>query len=460
VSTVERPESLSDDLLLARVEELVRRSRRAEAELIWHLAEVDRRRLYRREACPSMHVYATARLHLSDAEAYLRITVARVSRRFPVVLRMLADGRLHLSAIAKLAPHLGQDNCDTLLAQAVRCSKREVEMLVARIAPRPDVPSGMRRLPGVRPSELGPGGVDDPAPVRAGAGTAHADGPAGEAQADPPPPSPTRPENVLAPLAESRYRVQFTAGEALHAKITRAQAMLRHQVPDGDLAAVFDRAMTLLLRDLERARYAATPAPRKSAAETDPTPSSRRIPDPIKREVWTRDEEQCTFRDREGRRCPARERLEFHHLTPFAQGGDHSESNLTLRCSSHNAYQADLDFGTEFMAERRTGAGRDRAAKPRGGGRCGEAVGYEVSSTSASGVRCEGAVWFARPRAVDVSSLATHGGLGSASPAADVVLGSASPAAHIVLGPPLMDNARAASGGGVARYPQRPPALV
>jgi hypothetical protein len=397
VSTVERPESLSDDLLLARVEELVRRSRRVEAELIWHLAEVDRRRLYRREACPSMHLYATARLHLSDAEAYLRITVARVARRFPVVLRMLADGRLHLSAIAKLAPHLRQENCDMLLAQAVRRSKRDIEMLVARIAPRPDVPSGMRRLPGVRPAEPVPGGVDDPAPVLAGTGTAQADGAAEAAQADPPPRLPKRTDNVLAPLAESRYRVQFTAGEALHARITRAQALLRHQIPDGDLAAVFDRAMTLLLRDLERARYAATPAPRKTAAEADPTPSSRRIPDPIKREVWTRDEEQCTFRDREGRRCPARERLEFHHLTPFAQGGDHSASALTLRCASHNAYQADLDFGAAFMAERRA-APRKGRRKPRGTDGCGEAVRYGAISTSASAVRCEGAVWSGRPR--------------------------------------------------------------
>jgi hypothetical protein len=158
--------------------------------------------------------------------------------------------------------------------------------------------------------------------------------------------------------------------------------------------------------------------------------------------VWTRDEEQCTFRDREGRRCPARERLEFHHLTPFAQGGDHSASNLTLRCASHDAYQADLDFGAEFMAERRTGAGH-RKRKPRGSDRCGEAVRY-----GASAVRCEGAVWLAGPGSVVCSS-----------PAAHIVVGPPSPAAHIVLGPPLMDNARAASGGGVARYPQRPPAL-
>ena len=117
MKTVERPESLSDDLLLSRVEELVRRSRRVEAELIWHLAEVDRRMLYRREACSSMFDYATARLHLSEAEAFLRIAVARVSHRFPIVLRMLADGRLHLSAIAKLASHLTDENCDALLAR-------------------------------------------------------------------------------------------------------------------------------------------------------------------------------------------------------------------------------------------------------------------------------------------------------------------------------------------------------
>src|SRR6266545_4463625 len=107
-----RLETLSDDDLLAPLADVLLRGRRVEAELVWHLAEVDRRRLYLREACPSMHVYVTQRLRMSDAEAYLRITVARVSRRFPVVLAMLADGRLHLSAIAKPAPHLRDEGED------------------------------------------------------------------------------------------------------------------------------------------------------------------------------------------------------------------------------------------------------------------------------------------------------------------------------------------------------------
>ncbi len=158
-----RLDTLSDDALLARLAEVLRRGRRVEAELVWHLAEVDRRRLYLLEACPSMHVYAMSRLHLSEAEAYLRITVARLSRRFPVVLAMLADGRLHVSAVATLAPHLREENHEALLARAVHRSKREIEALVAEIAPQPDAPSLMRRLPSAPVASatagLGPGRV-------------------------------------------------------------------------------------------------------------------------------------------------------------------------------------------------------------------------------------------------------------------------------------------------------------
>ena len=62
-----------------------------------------------------MYAYCTERLHLSEAEAYLRIAAARASRQHPILLAMLADGRLHLTAIAKLAPHLTPDNRDAVL---------------------------------------------------------------------------------------------------------------------------------------------------------------------------------------------------------------------------------------------------------------------------------------------------------------------------------------------------------
>jgi hypothetical protein len=98
--------SLTDTELLGRLSDLVRQSRRVEAELIAHMGEVDARRLYLRQAAASMFVYATRVLHLSEAEAYLRITVARAAREHPALLARLASGELHLSGAALLAPHL------------------------------------------------------------------------------------------------------------------------------------------------------------------------------------------------------------------------------------------------------------------------------------------------------------------------------------------------------------------
>ena len=139
--------SVPDDELLHRLAELMGQSRRVEADIVAHIAEVEERRLYAREAFPSMFAYCMEVLHLSEAEAYLRILAARASRSHPVLLAMLTDGRLHLTAIVKLAPHLTCENRELLLERATYLSKRQILELVAEIAPRPDVPAVVRKLP-------------------------------------------------------------------------------------------------------------------------------------------------------------------------------------------------------------------------------------------------------------------------------------------------------------------------
>ena len=103
--------------------------------------------------------------------------MARAAREHPVLLVLLSEGRLHLAGIAKLAPHLTLENRDALLERAVHKSKREIEELVAELAPQPDARSLMRKLPErparalelgpdrvrSRPLELGPDRVLDPA---------------------------------------------------------------------------------------------------------------------------------------------------------------------------------------------------------------------------------------------------------------------------------------------------------
>jgi len=149
-------QSLSDDELLRRLSDLLSQSRRVESDLIAHIGEVDERRLYARQASSSMFAYCTEVLNLSEHEAYLRITAARASRKHPMLLEMLSDGRLHLTAIGLLAPHLTEENRETLLARACHKSKRRIEELLTELSPKPDVPAGIRKLPAVSPKSAPP----------------------------------------------------------------------------------------------------------------------------------------------------------------------------------------------------------------------------------------------------------------------------------------------------------------
>lgn len=136
-----------DDELLRQLAQLVRQSRGVEAEVVAHIAEVELRRLWARQACSSMFDYCRRILGLRENEAYLRITVARAAREHPVLLEMLGDGRLHLSGIARLAPHLTRENAEALLERACGMSHREMRELVAELEPRPDVAPAIRKLP-------------------------------------------------------------------------------------------------------------------------------------------------------------------------------------------------------------------------------------------------------------------------------------------------------------------------
>jgi hypothetical protein len=351
-------QALPDDELLRRLNELLVRSRHVESDLIAHIAEVDARRLYARRASPSMFAYATEVLHLSEHEAYLRITVARASREHPMLLALLSDGRLHLSGIARLVPHLTPENREALLERATHRTKRQIEELVASIAPKPDVSARIRKLPAPR-------GTVPPSPgVTTGKAPAAALPPAAEqapslqlgpARAGRTPGAKPDPPPRLEPLAASRYKVQFTASAALQQKLERLQAL----TPGADLAQVIEQAVSERLERLEAKRFARVKKARKQIHEAETRPSSRYVPAPIRRAVYERDGGRCTYVDAMGRRCTARNNLEYHHHgRPFGRGGDHSVHNLRLYCRVHNTLLAEQEYGRETMSRFRRSPNR------------------------------------------------------------------------------------------------------
>jgi hypothetical protein len=321
---------LSDHELLGCVREAVTDERRATARLIALLAEVDSRRLYLGEGCSSLFTYCTQVLHLSEHAAYNRIETARAARRFPIILELVESAAVTLTTVRLLAPHLTDANHRDVLEGATHKTKREVELIVATLHPQPDVPSRVRKLPEPamsRPQSAAPQTtprLDISAPVD-----------------DLPSTLPPARLSEVKPLAPERYKIQFTVSRETYEKLRQVQDLLRHTLPNGDPAVIFEKALTLLLAELERTRFAATKRPRPSCgADT----ASRHIPAAIKRAVWQRDDGRCAFSGSQGR-CAETGFLEFHHVVPFAEGGKTSASNLELRCRAHNQYEADLWFG-------------------------------------------------------------------------------------------------------------------
>ncbi len=327
---------LSDDELLVEVGRLATCERQATAHLIASLVELDARRLYLGQGCSSLFTYCTHVLRLSEHAAYGRIEAARAARRFPVILELLANGSINLTAVGLLAPHLTPDNHRELLNSVCHMCKRDVEQLVASLRPQPAVPSTVRKLPCPRPSEE----------VRADPLVVQNDGALSPTPCFASPPA--RPA-VVGPLAPDRYKVQFTVSRDTYDKLRRAQDLLRHTIPSGDAAAIFDRALTVFLADLEKRKLAATERPR---ARRGSSPGSRHIPAAVRREVWARDGGQCAFVGPNGR-CMERGFVEFHHVVPYAAGGPTTAENLELRCRSHNKYEAKLYFSPPLVRETR-----------------------------------------------------------------------------------------------------------
>lgn len=328
---------LADRPLLETAQRLAREERQATVALLRALAEIDRRRLYLGEGYSSMFTYCTHALHLSEGGAYNRIEACRSARRYPVILDLLESSALTLTAVRLLAPHLTDENHRTVLESARHMSKREVEALVAALAPKPEAPTVVRRL------AAGPAAASLPSPQSGSLldSPSIADSPTSSTDARVDSPVVRAFRSKLSALAPDRYRLQVTLTRATHEKFRRAQALLRHAVPTGDAAEVLDRALSLLVKHLEHRRFAETSRPR---ASTPSASRSRHISAAVRRHVWQRDGGRCAFVGSRGR-CGETAFLEFHHVEPYVVGGDATADNIALRCRAHNTHEARLYFG-------------------------------------------------------------------------------------------------------------------
>jgi 5-methylcytosine-specific restriction endonuclease McrA len=280
--------------------------------------------------------------------------------------------------VVLLAPYLTEATAPELLSAASHKTRSEIERDLAHRFPRPDVPPWVAAIPAAVSTPLtvqqAPGPVETlssiaphVAPELAAQAPVPVDG-----QPSPRPPSlattplappPACDRQRVMPIAPGRFTVQFTMGQSANDKLQYAQELLSHQLPSGDIGAIFERGLDALIPQLEQAKFAATDLPRLGHRRR--SVDHRTIPADVMRAVWERDQGQCTYVSKSGHRCGARKFVEFDHVQEVARGGEASIDGIRLLCHAHNQHQAERTFGADFMRHKRIAAREARAEKRR-----------------------------------------------------------------------------------------------
>jgi len=320
---------LADDRLVHETKMLVARDRATTAQLIAHLAEIDRRKLYLPAGFPSMFEYCVGELGMSEDQACNRIEVARKAREFPVLFEAIEDGRLTQTSIRLLAPHLKLENVVGLVAEASHLRKGALQILIAHRFPQPEA---LR--------------LDDGVIALGRASTAVSMASIAATDLSVPERITPLPQNTAKPLSPNRFALNFVISEKGHDRMRYFQSLIGSR----DIATAFERLLEIGIPRVEKQKFGAATRPRKRDKRT---PNPRYIPMEVRRAAWMRDEGRCTFTSPNGHRCTVTGNVEFDHRDPVARGGMPTVENVRLLCRAHNQYEAERILGADFMERKR-----------------------------------------------------------------------------------------------------------
>ncbi len=302
---------LADHPLLHGTRSLRARDRLTTALLVARIGEIDSRRLAERMGYASTMAWCIAELRLSEDEAGRRIRAARFGRMYPQLFEALADGRLHLTAVNLIGPHLSKATVDDWIASATHKTRAEIQALIAIRRPRPDGPDGIVELAEYVLEQV---------------------------------------RDRILPTAPQRHLFQCAIGETLRAMLEEARDLMSHQNPGGKYEAILIEALELLLPALKKQKFATSGA------------GERRISSEVRERVWERDGGRCAYVGEDGRRCGSTWQVQFDHIEPVACGGESGVENVRCLCHRHNQLEAERRFGASFMEEKRRQAEELRAA--------------------------------------------------------------------------------------------------
>ncbi len=320
---------LSDKDLLINTKSLTTQEREILTNILDHLREVERRRLYSDLGYRSLFEYAVKELKYSEGQAGRRIQALRLVKEIPEVEEKIESGELNLSHICQAqsyfrelkndpdTPSLNKKDKVKVLQQLESKSTREAEKVLISLSPSKSLalPKEKERI-----------------------------------------------------ISEDHRQVSFVITEELKDKLDEVKSLLG---PDGQclsMAQLLERMAEISLRTLNEKKFGKkrvqeqpcgkrteetqnklalnsshklkkskiTPAPELGRVKSE----SRYISRAMKYFIWQRDNKRCC-------QCGSRHHLNIDHIKPFGLGGKTEVSNLRLLCFSCNKRAAIKVYGIE-----------------------------------------------------------------------------------------------------------------
>jgi phage terminase small subunit len=320
-------QKLDNETLLKQTRDLASEERKITLEILSHLREINRRRLFALRGYSSLFEYVTRELGYSDASASRRIAAMRLIAELPEVENKIKEGTLSLSNAAQ-----AQKLFQTEQKAETPKSPEEKKAIIQSIENKSTRDAEKTLI-------------------------SHSSQPANA----------LKPDRVK-PVTQDQSEVRFVADQKLLDQLEQIKGLLAHKNSNMTLAELIGEMAKLSLEKLQPKPPKPSQTPQDhsgaGAAPTQVLPKravvknsrptsqmSRYVPAEVKRAVYHRDGGKCCYVDRAtGRRCNSTFGIEYEHIRPFAQGGNATVYNIQILCKSHNQLRAIAAYGEQKMS--------------------------------------------------------------------------------------------------------------
>ena len=287
--------SISDDKLIEDLKSLALQERKIQKQIILHIVEIDRRKLFLTKGFSSLFEYLTDFVGFSRGTAQRGIDAARLSYDVPEVIDHIEEGTIKLSQVSLLQQSFREVHAKTKLRVSALIKKDLVSELIdksvieSEVVVRQRLDIELKQAPKMRHQK------------------------------------------------DESVRLEITLSKSQWQKLEKMRELLSNSVPSGTWDKVLEYVSDIVIQQKDKSRLINRDQKKDPLAYDHASNGERKsISKSIERSVFNRDQ-CCQFTTKTTTKiCGSKWQLNIDHIQPVWAGGTNDISNLRVLCGQHN----------------------------------------------------------------------------------------------------------------------------